>query len=542
MRDGGHAIRLAPSARRIEPLLAVSKKNYDRFAEISYILDSLGFFNPHLDTVSRDTIIVYPGPRAQVDSLRFEWEGDSIDIYYTPRLPRPYDAGWISDVARRALTRCGEEGRPYARVTLDFDTLTAAVRADSAQGLRLALVVAVWPDRIVGFGRARFTGMRRTREKTLARDAAFGIGDSFDTRAVEQTVERLASRPYIREARAGAPVLISSESGASAHGELPLVAVPIAVVDESGLGIDGAVGFQSSQEGASGITGDFSLDLLNVFGAGESGRLVYRGETGLQELDIDFAKPHLFGTPLVLGGGFGLEIQEESYGAIRGELRCMYELRTRWLAGFAFLGRETTARGPDSVFSAWRVGGVDLLLQRSPERLYAGAKSREISVKTGAHVAERDHGRYYRWLVEFTAGMQWPIFARQAVRVKAVSATMGVDSRDSLHAVEKFRVGGRNSIRGYAENAYAFNTAGYANVEYLYYFSKAGSAYFFLDGGGGYVNQIDAADAVALLGYGVGVRLPVRIGTLSIAWGRNIEDARSFGRVHIGFNNSAAGR
>jgi len=42
---------------------------------------------------------------------------------------------------------------------------------------------------------------------------------------------------------------------------------------------------------------------------------------------------------------------------------------------------------------------------------------------------------------------------------------------------------------------------------------------------------------VPLLGYGVGIRLPVKIGEMALEWARNKDDGRGLGRVHVGFRN-----
>jgi outer membrane protein assembly factor BamA len=522
--------------------LRISTSEFGGADTYKQALDSLGYFSARFDTVSAETVYVFPGRRSRIDSFSIRQLPAPNGFSLEESFPRPYDAGWIADQTERILNHCAWNGYPFAQVGLTLDKQQVdSVLADSvSHNSGIHVIAAVRSGQPARFGGALFAGMDKTRAHILAHDVAFAEGEPFDLRKVHATIDRLRSRSYVQSARAAPPVIIPQKKG-DTHDARPgeaIVSAPIEIDDRGGLGVDGAVGLQSQSPGGVALTGDFSLNMLNAFGVGEEASLIYRGEKRLQALEIDVSKPHVFGFPLVAGGGFGLEIQEEEHGSIRGELRILYEIQTRWLAGVSVTAREVTVRDSDAAFRSWRVGGAELVLERTPERLARGVASSELGIRTGTHIAERAKGRHYRWLVRLRAGVHRPTFASQAFRLRVVTGAMGVDIRDSLHAIEKYRIGGRNTVRGYQENQLAFATMGYINSEYLYYFSRRGAVYVFCDGGGGYADRIAWGKASKMLGYGAGIRLPVRIGVVSIAWGRNIDDSRGFGRLHVGFTNA----
>jgi hypothetical protein len=63
-----------------------------------------------------------------------------------------------------------------------------------------------------------------------------------------------------------------------------------------------------------------------------------------------------------------------------------------------------------------------------------------------------------------------------------------------------------------------------------------------LDGGIGFNENaaIRIASGTKMMGYGVGMRIPVKIGDAAIEWARNYTDTQSWGRIHIAVSNNVA--
>jgi hypothetical protein len=263
-------------------------------------------------------------------------------------------------------------------------------------------------------------------------------------RKVEESEKRLMSRDYVADVRAGTPGAVAAEpepgDDSGSHRAVVYtehVAVPFFVKDNSGMGFDGALAFQSERDNATGpLSGFLALTLLNLFGHGEWASLYYRGERGLQQFDMTVSKTHLLRMPLIGSAGFGLEIREDSYGYLRGELELLLEFGTLWRTGATFRGHETIDRSGEATRS-WRFFGADLVLQRAPERRRAGVFSRHLDVRTGTGVADRVEGRFQRWQGELSTGVHIPFLRRHAAASRLVAQTVITDDRDSLHAVER---------------------------------------------------------------------------------------------------------
>jgi hypothetical protein len=71
----------------------------------------------------------------------------------------------------------------------------------------------------------------------------------------------------------------------------------------------------------------------------------------------------------------------------------------------------------------------------------------------------------------------------------------------------------------------------------MLYLSKIGAVYLFSDGGVGFKKPPGpGSDYMLLAGYGLGIKVPSRIGTVTLEWARNIDDTRSPGRIHLRYS------
>ena len=159
-----------------------------------------------------------------------------------------------------------------------------------------------------------------------------------------------------------------------------------------------------------------------------------------------------------------------------------------------------------------------------------------MSMVTGTGVANREGSAKARWSLEVGGAAHLPLISRWAVMVAATGKSLVTDEV-MLVPAELFRVGGQGSIRGYSDREFAFRSVAFGQLELLMYLGDQTSLYVFGDGGAGFTDKITfhRSDRTVLLGYGVGIRAPTRIGTLSIEWARNAKETRGLGRIHFGF-------
>ena len=518
-------------------------------AALFHLLDSLGYFNPSADTITKDTIIIEMGNRFVIDTILIQsgypFAIDSIRSLYFPIY---YDAGKLQSFAQQALSFLAKRGFPFAKLFISIsakkNTATTSFTAKTGTSENHLIVqFTIDIKKRSFFDSPLFFGEFKTKEKIIARDIVFAKGQLFDISKIETSQKRLSSRYYIENVDVLSPGIVS-DSSKTPSGQIGVfveadtvdtVAVPFVIKDKSGMGIDGAVGYNSDSKPP--WSGLLNITMLNILHRGEAISLFYRGEEQLQQFDVEISIPYLFMWPIFCSGAFGLEIEEKNYGIIQGEFKVLTQLKGLWQAGISIKGHETTTLDRD--FSWYFVGG-DLILRRQAEPYRAGTLSSEFNMRTGTGIANRVNGKFSRWNFDFSAGSHIPLFKRQAFLGKVATKAITTDDRDSLHLTEKFRIGGYRNVRGYTENYYPFKAVAYAQTEYHYYFNPTGSVYFLIDGGVGFVEQLslNAEYRTDLLGYGAGIRVPVKFGTFSLEWARNYEERKGLGRLHVRFRNT----
>ena len=494
-------------------------------------LDSLGFFHARWDTLPPGRYAVAPGSRAIIASENISADSPAvIDSLPSFACPRRYDAGELRERVTDIGRRLAEQGYPYAAI--------AVAMAPFGANDSLAVTFRVQPDRRCLFAAPRLAGAKSTKQRLLLRDVLVKKGEVFDIRKIEASLEALRRRQYIACAEAGAIAALPDElRDTAAAKEVDYVVVPFLLKDRTGLGIEGALGMNTRQGEGMFLQGDLTVSLLNLFHSGEAVSLLYAGDKTYQKFHAEAAKPWLFGYPLTASGSFGLEVHEKSYGYFAGDAMALIEIQRRWNAGLSLEGSETTS---DYSGLSWHYYGAGFLLSRLREPFGDNVLSSELALAAGGGIAKREERNFTRSHVEFTGGVHIPTWRHQAFRVRVISKHL-ITNEIELGDPEMYRVGGYRSVRGYQENEFAFRTVGYDQLEYLYYFSARGSAYIFLDDGVGFkqsLTRVRWGDRREFLGYGAGIRIPARLGILTLEWARNISDKNSFGRIHVQVSNN----
>lgn len=494
---------------------------------ITHYLDSLGFFKAVWDTLSIDSIKITPGQRSQIISESFAGVDSSIiSSFGTETFPYPYDAGKIRQRADKLSSLMANNGFPFAKVTVN---LKKHVEQNA-----LTIEYVVFTDQTCHFAAPFFYGPFVTKEKILLKDFSPQQDQIFNMQKVIDFEKRLRRRPYIKNVTLDTPEIDSS----SDYREALMVTVPVFIEDHSGVGLEGTAGFTASQESKPALYGNLMLSLVNVFHSGETALFEYAGDKTRQQLKIEFSKPWLFNLPLALDGAMELEVLKDQYGFLSAQMAVFSEIGAWWRIGVGANVSEATPRN-DSLGEHGTFYGADFILAALPQEIGKGLFSRELVIKSGSGVARKDKN-YSRTRIEFLMGAHLPLFSWQALRLRLVSKHL-ITKEQNLITAEKFRTGGYNSVRGYSDNEFAFRTLVYGQLEYLMYFIGTGAVYIFSDGGVGFEQKIELnGNYSSILGYGVGIRLPSRIGIMTMEWARNFRDHKSLGRIHIRFQNELA--
>ncbi len=519
--------------------------------------EAFGYFSLQLDTIRSDTIQVCLGPRSMVDTILIVSAPLVVlDSIATLSFPFAYEAKKIQAYAQKTLTYFAEHGHPFATLSIQIDEAehsTDSLTNQEREGpQRFTVSFLVDAHRPAVFSDPLFTGDYTIRQSVLYKDILFKPGTPFSSAKVDISRLRLQSRPYIQTVEA--PIItvvpesdtlfVDSSLSHLNRDSVDIVNVQYALTENSGLGIDGVLGYQTNSD--SPWSGILHLTMLNIFRFGESLTLNYHGEELFSQFSFALDLPFLFGLPIMTELSFGLEINEgekenndDDFGYLHGGLEVLTQLKGLWQAGGAVRGYETIVKNRTDYFI-----GFDLILKRTAEEFMSGAFSRELYLKTGTGIADRAEGRFSRWRFDFIAGMHYPLFKQQALVGRFVTNTVTLNKRDSLQEVEQNRVGGHRSIRGYAENQFPFTNVSYVQSEYHFYYNRKGSLYIFMDGGIGFAGPIrlSAETREELFGYGAGIAVPIRQGILSLEWARNYQEDRGPGRLHLRIRNRLSAR
>ncbi|MBN1307298.1 MAG: BamA/TamA family outer membrane protein [Chitinispirillaceae bacterium] len=500
-------------------------------AVISEYLDSTGYFHPQWDSASAGPWSVLPGTRSTIGGERIIMlrppAPDSLDLPAAPPYPQPFDAAKVRE-------RAGEIGRTYTRCGYPFVSVTADLATDRND--TIVLTFHVDPEEHCVFSRPELTGSFSTKRTLILRDLSITPGGLFNHQAIDQSLERLQTRNYIAAAATLPPVIAASTD--SSVPQACGIIVPFVINDRRGMGLEGAAGLEVGGNDRPHVYGTVRFVFTNLFHNGEEARLFYDGDRSRQRLDVGFTRPWIFGLPLAVDAGGGLEVVSEAYGYLYGNLGLFYEPAVWWHTGVNLKGhtvsQDAHAAGENGSFA-----GADLVLSRSPEPYRDGSWCRELTIATGSGLTRKSR-LYTRSHIDFTAGGHLPLPFHTALMLRVNSGHL-ITRESALVPSERYRVGGNGSLRGYMENEFAFRTVLYGQAEYLYYFQSATPVYLFYDGGIGFESDIGQDRSYRKMGgYGIGIRVPAGIGTLSVEWARNIQDSRSMGRVHVGFENSFA--
>ncbi|HMD67591.1 MAG TPA: BamA/TamA family outer membrane protein [Chitinivibrionales bacterium] len=517
-------------------------------AVVRGLLDSLGFFLAVWDTVAPKTVHIDPGGRSRVDSVLVQ--GDAavpLDSVAKVKLPFPYDAGYIQWLAGRTIYFLGCRGYPFASLSVSVRTI-----ADFPAGPRtarrrsLSVVFDVRENGRCVFAKPLLIGKFKTGRKLLLHDVSIRENAPFSVRAVEESRERLLSRAYVTSVEVSSPAVVldaalpSDTGGRAANVALPdKVMVPFSCSDKSGFGFEGALTFQAGGASlANTFYGVVNLSLLNIIHSGETVQLSYNGQQDLQRMELSLSKPYLLDFPVFASGDFGLEIRQDQYGYLHGSLEGLMELRAYWQFGLGVTAHEVQV-SVDTAGSTSEFGGADIILVRNVNAYRAGELSRGFSLRSGSGIARNNGRQFDRWHVDMTGNLHVPLTKRWAVAGRFTGDALFSEAADSLNQAELYRVGGYNSLRGYADQEFAFKTVGFGQAECLFYYNPQGSIYLFADAGMGFgaADRPTLSSGTKLFGYGLGIRVPSKIGSAAIEWARNYQDTKSLGRVHVSVMN-----
>ena len=511
--------------------------------EIADLLATEGYFSPtiefsEVDAAGAIDILVEPGPQATVATVSIEFVGELAQA-----------AQAADEISRAQQLRAawsltpGHAFRSSAWNDAKADLLAALVQQDYAAAKwvesrvdvdvaqrQVALHLVVDSGPACRFGELAIQGLQRYDEDLIRRQLTFRPGEPYRQSRLLAFQTQLQNLPHFSS------VFVTVEP----DGAQPTLPVRVTVTEAASRYLDLGAGYSSSN-GARGEIGYRSHNFLGWAWNLNSGLHL---EQNRQKLFADVETlPDDKGYRLVWGGRTeasriqGLQTQREVIGIARSRRHGKIETRLAldWQAEDrrAQGGSEESTR---ALVLDWRWNRRDVdrpLMPRQGDVLEVG-----VALALNRLGSDRD---FLRWTARY---QYWqPIGERDGLSMRAEVGQTLAQSRFGIPQDYLFRIGGPQSVRGYAYRSLGVRegsavVGGRAMVsgaaEYTHWLGGDFGLAWFVDSGG-------AGDAWRevrrVVGYGLGARWRTAAGPLGIdlAYGAKEKNWRLHFAVSVGF-------
>ena len=482
-------------------------------SSLLHFLDSTGYVFSVDDSVddlgnSRSLQIIESPQRLRLSRLSFSIDGDTSEIM----LDQWYSALLVEEIVTAKLNGLAENGHPYGTlgITIVRNGLVVEVEAKGSKGPFVASVDI------------EVVSPKPVRSWLLLRPLLFDTATVYNHALINASEEKLSRQSYVKSAQFLPPEIVGD--GDTVTAVLPLLYEP-----RKSLLFDGVIGYQS--EGEYSVTGRVRLSLNNVIGFGESFGFSYAGEGYWQRATLEVAVPYLFGSPFAVGINGEIEVASGGGGFGNVSFRIGYDVLGQWQVGFGGRYYEVS----DSV-DRKQYGGITVDMRR-----YHGSFARskydwttDLMVSSGFKSGE--HQALFQGSLDFSALFHIPFRSFAYVgglRVGAIATAQG----DTLADLEKFRLGGYATVRGYGEEQYPAVGFLLNRSSLRWYFSEGGALYSFIDNAGVVKSESDWGSGDWLMGYGMGIVVPLKALSASIEWARHRQEVGGLGRLHFSLSN-----
>jgi outer membrane protein assembly factor BamA len=472
----------------------------------------------------RVVLEIEEGPRARVAGFEVlgaaavDWDEFRSGLELRPGAA--FSAAALERDVMRVLAEYADRGRPYAAVRpQDFQ--------EGVDGLRFHYVVEEGPP--VRLDHFEAEGNTRTRAERVVRQAGLRPGEPYRRTRVEHAAWRLRRLGAFDRAEAG--LLAGGPSGTLRYR-----------VREGGTSsAQGVLGYATESHT---VTGLFDLQLQNLGGGrAASFRLDARGG-GVTEYTVGWREPLVFGTPLTLDAGLAQHLEDTLYTQSSAHVGVQAEVFPYAMASLAGEWERVGASVGPTLRDRTLQLRVALEWDRRDDPL---APTRGVFAKLRSSLGSRTQVARADGAVTSSASLREDELEAEAYvrpsgpgRVLALHAFVrGLRSDEHPAPVyRQFTLGGATTLRGYREQQFRGPVVGLASAEYRLLMGEPGS-YVFVFAEAGFVRLEREAPGGVLVtnlvrpGYGMGLRVPTRLGQLGVdyAWGESVSPLG--GKIHV---------
>lgn len=418
----------------------------------------------------------------------------------------------LPDLMNRILQLYLSRSYLFARVELESleagDSLKAVIRVNEGRPMRVENYL--------------FAGNKITRDNTLLVLSGLSRLRTITPAALNQAEANILRKNYIRscliEPIDESTILISVEESRMTY-------------------LEGVFGFNETSSGRRDLSGLVRLKFLNLWGTDRALELYWRQlPSGTGDLELSYHESGTLRVPVAGDLSLYRSVQDSTWIKTRSSLDVYYYLLyQKYGIELAF---EQITPGPR------RPIVIDRNSSRSVGALWSFFQTDNATNPTrGTNVdlryrfiwSDQSEGKKQKTALEVDAGIYYPLSNRWI-------GALGLHARNlddpQAKSYELFSMGGYNSLRGFAEDAFQSWRLGWVNYEIRYRITPQTRSYIFVDQG--FIAEDKDKLKSDLFGFGFGLRVSTRIGILGLEYGLGYQDKGwmdiGSGMIHMGLD------
>ncbi len=442
----------------------------------------------------------------------------------------------------QALTYYENNGYPFAKIIISSIYF---FRDSSADNYQTDIYLKFEKGIYCRIDKIEIIGNTSTKDYVIERELRLKIGEEYSQKLIEELPSRLNRLGYFEPVSKPEFYLDSKNEGI----------LKITVKEKQTNNFDGIIGYIPGTANNQGgyLTGLINVSLRNLFGTGRAAAIRWQQyDRFSQDLELKYLEPWLFNYPFNFIASLYQRKQDSSYVQRTMEGNLEY-LATDNISASIFISSEAViptqlTNQTFTVFNSSAVTtGVNIKIDTrddpySPTKGFLFNNSYSFSKKTikGPEQFITPTTATNVYLQRFSVDLDgyYNLFQRQVV-------ALGVHGRElrgsNFEVSDLYRLGGANSLRGYAEDQFMGNRILWTNLEYRLLLTRRTFGFVFFDTG--YFLQNANPELKILknegfrIGYGLGLNVETGLGVLRVSFALAKGDTFSQGKIHFGLVN-----
>lgn len=349
-----------------------------------------------------------------------------------------------------------------------------------------------------------FRGNQHSTGRSLLKISQLEKYDFINPTVLRQAEDRILSRPYIKQCRI---YLLDHER------------LLIEIKEDRMTYFSGILGYNNASNNNSSFNGFLDVQLLNLFGTDRTLGLAWQRTTSdRNSVDLNYHESGPFQIPL--SADFSLQREEVDSTYISSVLTSeiyYYTLYNKYGISFSYNSIFPGSRRPKLVTRNdqtkvglfWQFSNV---FSPNPQK---GNKFKIAYYNIFYNTAQDNDSRYQ---TEMFSNTYLNLFRKY---VLAFSLNARALENKDLQTYELFSLGGKDDLRGYAEDQFQGDIILWSNLEFRYLLSYDSRFFVFFDYG--YVQQFETRTG-KLFSLGIGLRISTRLGLLGFDYGIGYEN------------------